>query len=1123
MVAASGDVNDKGRPLSGNSDEDAPIVDKLLGKIRQGNFTDSPDFQVTKVAPVRLDGEMPAIANGTANDSATDASSRPSTPSSRVDISRSNSLRHSGSRRYGKNRMNAIEEDRASSGKARSEDLSVDLDTEEMYNFLLTETERLPRRRNSKRGRTALSTSLTLDRDRAPSPALTPPVDATTSEQDAKTDTTASTRPRSPRHSRTSPTNTPESPLAAKDAKPRYNRSTSHDAIDASRSTSLLDSTRRRSHAPGIAAVDRDVSDAPLPAKSTDDRVSRLLEQARLKSLEKIQKGEIAVSPVISETDIKSMAVRPEVGANLVNGDAYDVSEHNNNDLLYGDKTTSGRLRTDVDRTIKEVETYGRDMLDNWDSMIDKKHEQLEVKPVVVVPEKQRIRERYLKYLPGAKLDDDAAKSSSSSSHRPVSTYDNVSSQPGSRYERLKARLKQRDAAEARDDDDDDTATTSRFSRSKTLPHRLRGGYDVRRKSIEEEQPNVPRSERYRRTSRLTGNPMLPSSVELGHVETAQLEESVRGHHLPGTAAPRDDAHYSWLSDEDRTRRGSRLQSIKDRYSAESEADTSFCAAPTASYSALRGGAGEYTSALGATGDDAAVSPRSAAVVAARNDKEDSHSEASSKDEGFESASQRTSMSSNLEQELHREQEAAAADLNASESARGVDSSVDISRSVDSLVKNPNFALTETVNIDDLPSHHVVVGGGGDKSAEAWSTCSSDYNRTITNTPDSELNDDSVSSKASAPPTPSRTSSKYASDKAVLPPTPKTAKSSKSPGRTGGSVFSRLTQSSSDKKSRSSDVKDTKSRASTADTRKSTRTPPPRLTPGAARPGSSLSGGDSHSGSSTPTSRRKTATPTARDAASATTPHKTSPLSATTNSTVTGKPRKPVGGAPIGAARTSLSSTPLSHDSAPRRPTKPGIGAAGGVRSPLSAAGGSRSGSRSSSRQGSTEDVTAPPAKHAFVRGGYGRQTMPASMRFNRNKAATTERGLPTPPERTTSIRASERNGGARHSASPTAKATTPVTARRNANRNSKVAPISSTSPDVAAVHTSSSVAGDDKKKRTSSSGGGGGGNVFARLVANTPGRRLNITKSMESSSPAAASGDKKAKVKSATTKASRC
>ena len=70
-----GDVNDKGRPLSGQSDEDAPIVDKLLGKIRQGNFTDSPDFHVTKVEPVRLDGEMPAIANGTTNDSAADASS----------------------------------------------------------------------------------------------------------------------------------------------------------------------------------------------------------------------------------------------------------------------------------------------------------------------------------------------------------------------------------------------------------------------------------------------------------------------------------------------------------------------------------------------------------------------------------------------------------------------------------------------------------------------------------------------------------------------------------------------------------------------------------------------------------------------------------------------------------------------------------------------------------------------------------------------------------------------------------------------------------------------------------------------------------------------------------------
>ena len=207
----------------------------------------------------------------------------------------------------------------------------------------------------------------------------------------------------------------------------------------------------------------------------------------------------------------------------------------------------------------------------------------------------------------------------------------------------------------------------------------------------------------------------------------------------------------------------------------------------------------------------------------------------------------------------------------------------------------------------------------------------------------------------------------------------------------------------------------------------------------------------------------------------------------------TTKPRKP-----IGAARPSLSSVSSETPSVGRRPAKPTL-TTSGVRSP---AGGSRTGSRNSSRQGSTDDLSAPTTtgKASFVRGGYGRQTMPASMRFNRNKNVTSldkdklsTQAAPPPPERTTSMR-------------PSSGSTTPGTARRNATRTSRVAP----KTDIAGVHTNGvdSGAGEDKKARA------GGGNVFARLMQNTPSRRL--TKTPETTPKS------KVNVKS-TTKSSKC
>ena len=384
------------------------------------------------------------------------------------------------------------------------------------------------------------------------------------------------------------------------------------------------------------------VAPVPEPAKPVSgsssgvSSVSRLLEEARTEGRwRRYKKGEIAVSPVITETDLKTIATHPDPTARIINGSAneilaYDVTaENNNNDLLFH----SGKLdplRTDVDKTIREVETSGRDMLDNFDSMVRKQHntQEEEVKPMSAA---QSIREKYRKYLPDGHIEPDKQ-----TTERSWGAKHGESTQPNaqqSRYERFREKFSAR-----KDSEENDTETGSRFSRnsSATMPTRLRRGYDARKQSIEdaisEQQAHVPRSSKYARPSRLTGEPIMPSSISRTAHESELLDQNVQNHIKHST----EPSYSRWLPEEDRTRHTNRLQDIIGRYSSRAETDTplfeSESTAPVSDYAPLTNGPlSDFTSSASSQpfssrflsqSNDQTTSPRST-----KSDKEDSHSE----------------------------------------------------------------------------------------------------------------------------------------------------------------------------------------------------------------------------------------------------------------------------------------------------------------------------------------------------------------------------------------------------------------------------------------------------------------------------------------------------------------
>ena len=593
---------------------------------------------------------------------------------------------------------------------------------------------------------------------------------------------------------------------------------------------------------------------------------------------------------------------------------------------------------------------------------------------------------------------------------------------------------------------------TSPFKRSATLPRRWRSNYSPHRQEqgIIKEEDNKTTL----RSHKLLNNreqSVEPTTQVRNNRESRELDSNIQ-------------EFQNRLPANEKARMQSRFKALSQRYA--SEDDPLWKPSLEGQSDILKNESRERPINNDVSHHPTAItthvtSPRS--LRSNEDIKGDSDSVASSKDEGFESecvsdpnASQRTSMSSTLEQELHKPEDEHSGDKL-------------FARSFDSLVKN-DFVTTE-INIEEP----TVVGGDktptsiDSRSLEVWQSGDERQNRTITNTPENELKklpgSDTI---ADLPPTPpERTTSK---SKQTMSKTSRVSTKSPSPSKT--SVFSRLTKTNADVRS-----------------------------PNTTRRSSNAS-----SGSSTPKGSRRSTQSTMKDTASAVTARLTA-----------SRPRKPSGMLIRHPSNSSLASESSTSGTIPR--------AKHSAKSPKATASKSPAMSRSpksNSKGNSTDDLAGNSSPSTFVRGIGVRATMPASVLRNNKKMASDHHkssDVPTPPKRTTSIRATTERLAKPSSPSHTLKptlvegkepsASTPGRTRRVMTKPSGTTVSKTSNSPVKqnghadAVQSETSPKTDDKKT-----------NVFQRLMAK-PSRR--------SVTPASSDNKKsKAGIKT-TTESSKC
>lgn len=1142
-------------------------MEKLLGDIRsgftKGKFSDTSDFQITKVQKVKLDETLPE------NEKSEIKSENGDEPPPSADFHRNTSLRGSGKKSSSlvHSRLKAIEEagthsdtdngdKQGGGGSRKSAEIKDDL-----FDYLLQsgddpDKHLFDRQGSLRRRRRNRNLDVQIDRERASSPITL----------DSK-----SSAPHSPVTASPLVTNTQSKTKTSEEETTDIKRwsSSSSDAPNSEKSDDHISDLRQRRYerqrrnrmevsdldkysskkVTDVLDKQRDTetvaSDYQKPAKTNypvpdvnidiNDKASRqyLIDRARLRFMPQNNAMDSQVDGKLNDSssvllkrdramsNIESSTIHKFLETQETNNNVKDMKYlHRNSEdlakspLLYHRQLSNDEGKTNVDDVIKQVERTGQEMesmLDNtsadpnetldreslrnkyqhfYTGKMDREGEsvlqRLNARKGYGENEKQTITEKaWLQHVKDTERQrsnidktevDEAFQSlKDDAQNRPYSVYDNMQDlTPNLTYSNSGGDVSSHSSSNASISTNDSTDTltplepsytiTSRYARilqreqrnsegdegesplkrSATLPRRWRTNNTAQSIQEESEQPSLRSHRIMQRTKisdRKTGHKPQGTTTAVGsfrrNLESRQLENNVQ-------------EFQSRTSEEDRSRRQNRFRALSQRYAPNTEEPVwpaGYQSSTDYSSSLLE----EPPLMINTPGIhdlhtyDGMTSP-SRYGRATEETKCDSDSVASSKDEGFESESvsetnisQRTSMSSTLEQELHKpEDETSGSKL--------------FARSFDSLVKN------------DLVATDIDIGEGTGTVRVDNKTPTADVRTTVSGTAGNKKKG-AVNKTSDLPPTPpERTTSK--GKRSTTTTTPKSSskntppKVSSGPSSRTSSVFDRLNT-------------------------------PKDKTPTTTRRSSAAS-----SGSSTPKGvRRSTQSANAKEV--------------TARLAGMNKPKRPNITRQLsnGSLASETSGTSGPTPSRTRPPAKPGIKALtkspAGIRSP-------RIGSRNGSKNNSTEDLLDKSSSPGhFVRGAGVRATMPASVLRSNKKTAAENKALnsassslaPMPPKRTTSIRTPERSGKsmvsspspARRSgegtnkdsvASRTRKSTTPIHSS-TVTSNKTVNGPSSQNGHLSEVRTSPKSSPEKSKDKS---------NVFQRLMAKTPTKKTTAT-----------------------------